>query len=166
VNEPGGILPPVERRLRNREEVVATILDAAGAVMGERGMAGLSLHEVARRVGMRATSLYGYSSSKAALYDTLFHQGLKRVRATVQRLAYDRPFWEEPEGAFAAYRVFAAESPELYRLVFERPVPGFVPSEESMAASQGQPDAPGGTGRYARLAHAAIALLRASWAPR
>ena len=30
---------------------------------------------------------------------------------------------------------FAIENPELYQLVFERPVPGFVPSEESLAAS-------------------------------
>jgi Tetracyclin repressor-like, C-terminal domain len=34
------------------------------------------------------------------------------------------------------YMTFAQEYPELYQLVFERPVPGFVPSEESMAESR------------------------------
>jgi AcrR family transcriptional regulator len=136
VSELGRIPPPGERRRRNREEVAAAILDAAHAVMRERGVAGLSLHEVARRVGMRAPSLYEYFPSKAALYDTLFRQGLERLRTTLQRLAYDRPFWEGLEGAFEAYHVFVADSPELYQLVFERPVPGFVPSEESMAASR------------------------------
>jgi hypothetical protein len=31
---------------------------------------------------------------------------------------------------------FAQDSPELYQLIFERPVPGFVPSEESMNESR------------------------------
>ena len=30
---------------------------------------------------------------------------------------------------------FATENPELYQLVFERPIPGFEPSEESMTVS-------------------------------
>jgi AcrR family transcriptional regulator len=137
MSKPVGILPPAERRRRNRDEVIAAILDAARAVMRERGVAGLSLHEVARRVGMRAPSLYGYFPSKAALYDTLFRQGLELLRAHLRRLAYDRPFWQGLEGAFEAYHIFSAESPELYQLVFERPVPGFLPSEESMALSLG-----------------------------
>lgn len=211
MSESGAILPPAERRRRNRAEVTAAILEVARAVMRERGVAGLSLHEVARRVGMRAPSLYGYFASKAALYDTLFRQGLAQLRATLQRLAYERPFWEGLDGAFEAYHVFGTEAPELYHLVFERPVPGFVPSAESMTASRAllselreqvahaiargeiapplpvpeaadlliallhgltsqqmanEPDAPAGTGRYTRLAPAAIALLRASWTPR
>jgi AcrR family transcriptional regulator len=135
VSEPGELPPPAERRRRNRAEVTDAILDAARDVMRERGVAGLSLHEVARRVGLRTPSLYEYFPSKAALYDTLFRRGLARFRATLQRLAYDRPFWEGLEGAFEAYASFVAESPELYQLIFERPVPGFVPSEESLAAS-------------------------------
>jgi AcrR family transcriptional regulator len=128
------IAPPAERRRRQREEVVAAILAAARAVMRERGVAGLSLHEVARRVGMRAPSLYGYFPSKSALYDVLYRQGLVEIRSSLEGLAYGRPFWEGIRGAFGAYFAFAARSPELYQLVFERPVPGFVPSEESMAA--------------------------------
>ncbi len=31
---------------------------------------------------------------------------------------------------------FAQEHPELYQLCFERPVPGFIPSDESMAESR------------------------------
>ena len=33
------------------------------------------------------------------------------------------------------YMQFALDYPELYQLCFERPVPGFVPSEESMRVS-------------------------------
>ena len=35
------------------------------------------------------------------------------------------------------YMSFALENPDLYQLCFERPVPGFVPSKESLALSFG-----------------------------
>lgn len=35
------------------------------------------------------------------------------------------------------YLSFAIQNPDLYQLCFERPVPGFVPSEESMRLSFG-----------------------------
>jgi hypothetical protein len=31
------------------------------------------------------------------------------------------------------YMAFALENPDLYQLCFERPVPGFIPSKESLA---------------------------------
>ena len=37
--------------------------------------------------------------------------------------------WDRFEHALEAYMGFAVENPELYQIMFERPVPGFVPSE-------------------------------------
>lgn len=135
------ILSPKERRLRNRErnrdEMKAAILDAARAVMREEGVAALNLQEVARRVGMRAPSLYEYFPGKMAIYDALFRLG---VRLYAQRLAQlaQQPasLWQHLRAALEIYLSFAQESPELYQLVFERPVPGFVPSEESLRESR------------------------------
>ncbi len=124
---------PAERRQRNREEVQQAILAAARAVMREQGVAALSLREVARRVHMQAPSLYAYFPSKMALYDALFLLGV-RLRAEYR----DRDdvgregFWDQLEGRFESYLRFAQEHPELYQLAYERPVPGFVPSPESL----------------------------------
>ena len=132
----GRIPSPRERRERNREQVVAAILDAARAVMRERGVSALSLREVARRVGMRAPSLYEYFPSKAALYDALFLMAIRRYGAGVARLRQGQDsFWGRLRVEFDAYMTFAKEHPDLYELAFERPVPGFVPSEASMAES-------------------------------
>ncbi len=115
---------------------MAAILDAARDVMRERGVADLSLREVARRVSMRAPSLYEYFPSKAALYDALFVMAIRRFRSTLAPLVRDEDtFWERLRGTFEATMVFAKEHPDLYQLAFERPVPGFVPSEASMAES-------------------------------
>jgi AcrR family transcriptional regulator len=130
------LLSPAERRQRNREEVRAAILEAARAVMREQGVAALSLREVARRVNLRAPSLYAYFPSKMALYDALFLLAV-RLRAEYR----DRgeagldDFWDRLHARFETYMRFAQENPELYQLAYERPVPGFVPSTESLEES-------------------------------
>jgi AcrR family transcriptional regulator len=130
----GVVLSPPERRRRNRERMVAAILDAARAVMRERGVADLTLREVARRVSMRTPSLYEYFPSKAALYDALFLAGIRLFQARLVRGLNAAPtFWERIQACFEAYMLFSREHPELYQLLFEHPVPGFAPSDETMA---------------------------------
>jgi AcrR family transcriptional regulator len=128
------MLSPAERRRRNREQVTAGILDAARAVMRERGVADLSLREVARRVSMQAPSLYEYFPSKAALYDALFLAGFRLFRARHERDVFPVvTFWDFLRASFEAYFGFAREHPDLFQLLFEHPVPGFAPSAASMA---------------------------------
>lgn len=135
---PGAItLSPQERRRRNREQLVTSILEAARAVMRERGVADLSLREVARRMRMSAPSLYEYFPSKAALYDALFRLGTTRYwEACEAETSEAASFWGLLESRFTVYMRFAREHTELYQLIFEHPVPGFVPSEESMQIAQ------------------------------
>jgi AcrR family transcriptional regulator len=133
---PPAVLSPADRRRRNREEMTNAILAAARAVMAEQGVAALSLREVARRVRMQPPSLYAYFPSKDALYDALFLQALRVYRGyRDQSLGVSGTFWEYVRRMFEDYMRFAQEHPELYRLAYERPVPGFVPSAESMAES-------------------------------
>ncbi|HEY7031371.1 MAG TPA: TetR/AcrR family transcriptional regulator [Thermomicrobiales bacterium] len=132
------ILSPEERRQRNREEVRQMILDASRAVMREQGVAALSLREVARRIRMQAPSLYAYFPSKMALYDALFAIGVRLYAS--YRLASDDPrddVWGRLRALLETYMRFAQENPDLYQLAIERPVPGFVPSEESLRESFG-----------------------------
>lgn len=131
------VLSPKERRERNRAEMTTAILDAAREVMREQGVGGLTLQEVARRVNLRTPSLYEYFPSKAALYDALFRLGIRLYREhRDQVIQAQGTVWDFLRAAIAGYMSFAQEYPELYHLVFERPVPGFVPSEESMAESR------------------------------
>jgi AcrR family transcriptional regulator len=205
------VLSPEERRRRNHEEMRQAILAAARAVMREQGVAALSLREVARRVRLQAPSLYAYFPSKAALYDALFLEAIRRYRAHRDRATAGHPaFWDRLHAQFEAYLGFALQHPDLYRLAFERPVPGFVPSEATMAESwallagfeeaiaaakaageirpevpvaevrdlviamqhgltsqhmANDPHLPLGSGRYGGLIPAAVAALRAAWAP-
>ena len=53
----------------------------------------------------------------------------------VQQVPETERWQEYVQSSFTAYLAFAKHNPELYQLCFERPVPGFVPSEASMQLS-------------------------------
>src|SRR5215207_3755756 len=126
------------RRLRNRELTIQTILDTARAIMREEGVAALSMQELARRMDMRAPSLYNYFSGKMEIYDTLFRLGFTLFdehRREVLKEA--KNIYNEIRLSIEAHMSFALEHPELYQLCFQRPVPGFIPSKASLELSFG-----------------------------
>jgi hypothetical protein len=71
-----------------------------------------------------------------ALYDALYRFGIRLYAAGREHLAPLTPdpasFWDHARAELEHYMTFAQENPDLYQLVFERPVPGFVPSPESL----------------------------------
>ena len=124
------------RRETVRQETIEKILSLAREEMQRDGVAALSLGVIARRLGMRTPSLYTYFDSKNAIYDELFRRGfLEFGRYMDERPHQDGPLRDNLRSAMSAYMRFAQENPDLYQLMFQRPVPGFVPSEESMAVS-------------------------------
>src|SRR3981081_4765389 len=76
-----------------REAKVASIVAAAWKLAREPGVAGVSLHALAREVGMRQPSLYEYFDSKHALYDAMFADGNRQLleRLDSLKLPRDRP---------------------------------------------------------------------------
>jgi AcrR family transcriptional regulator len=126
------------RRQRNRERTIQTILDTARAIMREKGAAALTMNELARRLEMRPPSLYNYFSGLMDIYDTLFRLGFTLWGEYVDEYIREAQTWQdEIRLAMEAYMSFAMQNPDLYQLCFERPVPGFVPSEESLQVSFG-----------------------------
>ncbi len=126
------------RRQRNREHTIQTILETARAIMRENGVAALSMHELARRLEMRPPSLYNYFSGLMDIYDALFRLGFNLWGEYINEYTQSAQTWqEEVRLAMEAYMSFAMQNPELYQLCFERPVPAFVPSEQSLQISFG-----------------------------
>ena len=128
------IVEPIrDRRAERRESTRAEILEAAWALARIHGLAGLSLRDIARKVGMRPPSLYWYFESKHAIYDAMFVQGNRQLLA---RLAEQR--W--PDDSRRILRLsaqvfigFSVEDVERYQLLFQRTIPDFGPSPESYA---------------------------------
>jgi AcrR family transcriptional regulator len=105
-------------------------------LMEREGVAGLSLSDIARRLGIQPPSLYKYFPSRLAIYDALFQAG------QVQHLAIVREALQSAEPGLAALQAALHASARwchahqvLAQLLFWRPAPGFEASAEAMAPS-------------------------------
>jgi AcrR family transcriptional regulator len=119
-----------------REAKVASIVASAWQLAREHGIGGVSLHALAREVGMRQPSLYEYFDSKDALYDAMFADGNRRLLERLDALKLPR----DPRAALKKYLntfvAFALEDPARCELLFQRHIPGFTPSPESYALAE------------------------------
>src|SRR6187401_762133 len=77
-----------DRRARRRGETIDEILAIAVDVMTRDGVNGLSLSEVARRLGVKPPSIYKYFDSLLAIYDALFERG-QRNHLEIMRTAME-----------------------------------------------------------------------------
>jgi AcrR family transcriptional regulator len=121
---------------QRREAKVASIVESAWQLAREHGIGGVSLHTLARQVGMRQPSLYGYFDSKHALYDAMFADGNRQLLERLDALKLPR----DPRAALRKYLstlvAFALEDPARCELLFQRHIPGFAPSPASYALAE------------------------------
>lgn len=125
-----------DRRTQRRLDTIEEALDHAVDVMAEGGVGALTISEVARRMGVRGPSLYKYFPSLHAMYDALFARGVL-LNDTAVHEALEGVEPGVPTLREAARQVvrWAVENPGLSQLLYWRPVPGFEPSERSLALS-------------------------------
>lgn len=125
-----------DRRARRRRETIAEILDIARDIMTTDGVNGLSLAEVARRLGVQPPSLYKYFPSLMAIYDALFLEG-QRDNLEVMRTAIQNsePGLDALIAGLDASGRWSLANRAVAELLFWRPVPSFEPSPEAFAVS-------------------------------
>lgn len=128
--------PRPDRRARRRQQTIEEILNIATEVMTEQGVNGLSLAEVARRLGVQPPSLYKYFPSLMAIYDALFLRGqLEHLDVMRQGMVGAEPGLESLIAGLEASGQWLLANRAVAQLLFWRPVPSFEPSAEAFAVS-------------------------------
>jgi AcrR family transcriptional regulator len=130
-------VPKRDRLAERREATRLEILSAAWDAAREASLPGLTLRDVAARVGMQPPSLYSHFASKNAIYDAMFEQAwreyLMHVTALVERLP------DQPRARLIAiaedYFDWAVADVARHQLMDENVIPGFRPSEQAYAPS-------------------------------
>ena len=122
-----------DRRAERREATRAEILEAAWELARTQGLAGLSLRDVARKIGMRPPSLYWYFDSKQAIYDEMFAQANHQLLARLAEVDWPEEPRELLRLSARVFVEFSAEDVERYQLLFQRTVPDFDPAPEAYA---------------------------------
>lgn len=121
---------------RRREAKVASIIAAAWELAHENGVSSLSLHALARAVGMRQPSLYEYFTSKHALYDAMFADGNRQLLERFDSITLPRDSRAALKKLLRTFVEFSMEHPARSELLFQRHIPGFTPSAESYALAE------------------------------
>ena len=125
-----------DRRARRRQETIAEILGIATEVMAQEGVNGLSLAEIARRLGVQPPSLYKYFPSRMAVYDELFRRGQAEHLAVMREaMAGAEPGLAALTAGLEASGRWLLANRAIAQLMFWRPVPSFEPSPEALAPS-------------------------------
>ena len=113
---------PAEQQHRGR------FLDAALAVLADRGVAGLTVRTVAERAGASTITVYTRFGGRTGLLDALYERAFD---ALAEQLRTPPP--ADGDGVAdlltvaLAYRQFALENPARYGLMFERSVHDYDP---------------------------------------
>ena len=121
-----------DRRAQRREQILAAAWDIAAEV----GLAAVSLHEVARRVGIRQPSLYGYVTSKLDLYDAMYAQAYEQLLAELDETSPNGTAREQLVRLSRTVLDFAVDNLPRQQLLFQRTIPGFEPSPGSYAVAK------------------------------
>jgi AcrR family transcriptional regulator len=129
--------PSRDRKTERRTETRREIIDAAWQLAAEKGLAQLTLRDVAELVGMRAPSLYTHFASKNAIYDAMFGDAWTRYHEHAQAAAAHEPVTSRAALRYWArvFFDFAVEFPARHQLMNLRTLPGFTPGPESYAPS-------------------------------
>jgi AcrR family transcriptional regulator len=121
-----------DRRSQRRDQ----ILVAAWEIATEVGLGAVSLHEVARRVGIRQPSLYGYVASKLDLYDAMYGQAYEELVGRLDAMPSHGTAREQLLRVSRVVLDFVVEDPPRQQLMFQRTIPGFEPSSGSYALAK------------------------------
>jgi AcrR family transcriptional regulator len=117
-----------------RQAVRRLLLDAASRLLEAEGPDALTVRRIAAAAGCSTTVLYTLFGGKAGVAEGLWREGFERLRQALEQAEGD-----DPLGRLAAlgraYRANALANRPYYAVMFQRPIPGFQPSEQAYAES-------------------------------
>lgn len=123
---------PPDRRRQRHDAKLATIVFEAWDLARRDGLAAISLRELADRVDLRQPSLYAYFDSKLALYDAMFADGNRQLLEVMAQ----HPAGDDPRASLVEFVEvlvqFGSDDVVRYQLLFQRTIPGFDPSPQSL----------------------------------
>ena len=120
------------------DDTRAALRTAAERLIGERGVAAFSVRAVADAAGTTTRAVYSLFGSKEGLViDALAQSAFDFLTDGIDALAEtDDPAADLIEVGVSVFRRLALEHPVLFRIAFQRIVPGFRAGPELTAARQ------------------------------
>ena len=110
------------RREKGRQEMRELILREARRLLTEQGPEAVSMRAIARAMGYTPGALYEYFAAKEDIFEALYFEGADglagRMQAAKAAIPPATSTVEALKALGRAYRAYAHEHPQLFRLVF------------------------------------------------
>ncbi len=98
-----------------------TVTAAAARLAEEIGAENLTLHKLANRLDIKPASLYTHISGIEQLYVLLSDMALKQLGTVIMNAVEGKKRGEAIRAMSAAYRDYAKQNPEMYRMIMKVP---------------------------------------------
>jgi len=108
------------------------LLASAAAILESEGPDALSVRRIAADAHVAPMGVYNHFDSKNGIIEALFIQGFERLREALAGIADINDPYEALREGGRRYRALALAHPMVYRLMFERTVPGYEPSDHAL----------------------------------
>jgi len=117
---------------REGQDVVrAAILDAATHLLITEGPASLTVRRISAEVGCSTKVIYTLFGGKDGLSEALWLEGFARFERRLLAAPPGPDAMTHLRAGIDAYRSYALDQPDYYRVMFQGGVPGFTPSPEA-----------------------------------
>jgi len=113
-------------------ETAAQLLQAAGQILANEGPEALTVRRLADEVGTTTRAVYSVFGGKEGLLSAMYSQMADTLVARHSAVPKAHNAGAELFALALAYRASALEHPNLYPLIFGKPVPGFTPRPEAV----------------------------------
>lgn len=105
----------------------ATLLAAASELLAEAGPGALSVRRIAAKAGCSTMGVYTNFGGKDGVIEALYVDGFAFLRERLEALPQTGDPVDALRTGCAAYRAMALEHPTYYSVMFDRPLPDWVP---------------------------------------
>ena len=112
-----------DRKEREKEELRASILDAARKLFLEKGVEKTSIRNIADLIEYSPGSIYHYFRDKNEIFHALHQGGFQALGEKMQVLASVQNPMERLKAMGSIYIRFAMENPDMYDLMFIKEAP-------------------------------------------
>ena len=107
-----------ERKMKEKEDMRALILDGARKVFLRKGYESASIRNIAEEINYSPSSIYFYFKEKGEIFHELHEEGFRLLMSKMQVLAHVSEPFERLKAMGAVFIDFAMNNKDFYNLMF------------------------------------------------
>lgn len=134
-------MPPKPKTDIERQQLRTLIIDAARELFVSRGVAAVTMREIAKLINYSATSIYLHFADKEALLRAICDTDFLALATSLKNILQITNPVERLHAMGRGYAAFALTHPNHYRLMFMTPHAPIDPAESSLQQNNAEQDA-------------------------